>query len=252
MSLSGLQRKQLKDAIIDAFPNNAKLEQMFFYELDKNLNTIAGEGCLEDIVFKIIQTAEVQGWMKDLINAAQNSNKNNLKLKNIAEELLLFVEIPINKVTGKEFATAVEVKSVCDKPFNQGDTISKNPKKQSIFNLQGAQFGGGLVNAETVNAYQIGGNITNYATEQKQNLAQIAAEIQQLLTQLEQTNPTMTSAQKMAVVAQAVEEIEKNPTLKARVVGALKSGGAEALKEALDHPLVNVFIAATEGWQDAE
>ena len=43
----------------------------------------------------------------------------------------------------------------------------------------------------------------------------------------------------MTVVAKVVDEIEKNPTLKARVVGALKSGGKEALKEAVDHPLVN-------------
>ncbi|MDF5733931.1 MAG: CHAT domain-containing protein, partial [Rhizonema sp. PD38] len=33
--------------------------------------------------------------------------------------------------------------------------------KRSNFNLQGAQFAGGLVDAETVNAHQIGGNITN-------------------------------------------------------------------------------------------
>ena len=157
MNLSGLQRKQLKDALIDAFPNKAKLDQMFFYELDKNLDAIAGEGCLEDIVFKIIQTAEAQGWMKDLINAAEKSNNNNLKLKNIAKELLLFIDRPITELTGKEFATSVEVKSVYDKAFNQGDTISTNPKKQSIFNLQGAQFGGGLVNAQTVNAHQIRG-----------------------------------------------------------------------------------------------
>ena len=135
---------------------------------------------------------------------------------------------------------------------NKGDTMSQNPKKQSTFNLQGSQFGGGLVDADTVNAEQIGGNITNYTTEQKQNLTQVAAEIRQLLTQLEQTNPTTTSVQKMAVVAQAVDEIEKNLTLKARVVGALESGGTEALKEALDHPLVNIFVAAVEGWQDAD
>jgi hypothetical protein len=48
---------------------------------------------------------------------------------------------------------------------NQGDTM---PKKESNFNLQGAQFGGGLVDAETVNAHQIGGNITNYTSQQQQ------------------------------------------------------------------------------------
>ena len=40
-------------------------------------------------------------------------------------------------------------------------------KRESNFSLQGAQFGGGLVNADTVNAHQIGGNITNNAQEQR-------------------------------------------------------------------------------------
>jgi CHAT domain len=43
--------------------------------------------------------------------------------------------------------------------------------KQSHFNLQGTQFAGGLVDADTVNAHQIGGNI--YNSEQKQNLEQV-------------------------------------------------------------------------------
>ncbi|MUG99138.1 CHAT domain-containing protein [Scytonema sp. UIC 10036] len=47
------------------------------------------------------------------------------------------------------------------------------PRKESNFNLQGAQFGGGLVNAETVNAHQIGGNITNYTSQQQQNPEQV-------------------------------------------------------------------------------
>ena len=92
----------------------------------------------------------------------------------------------------------------------------------------------------------------NYATEQKQTLAEAAAEIQQLLEQLSQTNPTTTTAEKMAVVTEAAEQIEKDPTLKSRVVGALKSGGTEAFKEAIDHPLVNILVATIEGWKDAE
>ncbi|MEJ6486731.1 pentapeptide repeat-containing protein [Nostoc punctiforme UO1] len=124
--------------------------------------------------------------------------------------------------------------------------------KSSSFNLQGAQFAGGLVNADTVNAHQIGGNITNYSPEQKQNLAEAAAEIQQLLNQLGQTYPTATTSQKMSVVAKAVDEIENNPTLKARVIGALKAGGTEAFKELIDHPLVNILLASIDGWQEAE
>jgi len=52
----------------------------------------------------------------------------------------------------------------------------------------------------------------------------------------------------MAVVAQAVEIVENNPTLKQRVIGVLKSAGTEAFKEALDNPIANVLVAAFQGW----
>ncbi len=48
---------------------------------------------------------------------------------------------------------------------NQGDIMPQNYKKESNFNLQNAQFGGGLVNADTVTTEQIGGNITNYGQD---------------------------------------------------------------------------------------
>lgn len=88
MNLSGQQRKKLQDALIDAFPTMASLEQMLSYELERNLGAIAGEGSLQKIVFQLIQTAVSQGWIKNLLNAACNENPGNLRLKNIAEELL--------------------------------------------------------------------------------------------------------------------------------------------------------------------
>jgi Effector-associated domain 1/CHAT domain len=88
MSLSGQQRKELQLALIDAFPNTASLEQMLAFELDKNLRAIAGEGSLQDIVFKLIQTANSEGWVEDLVNAARNSNPGNLRLKVIAEGIV--------------------------------------------------------------------------------------------------------------------------------------------------------------------
>ena len=60
-------------------------------------------------------------------------------------------------------ATALQRPSFYAQAYhNQGDTMTPGPRKQSNFNLQGAQFAGGLVDAETVNAHQIGGNITNH------------------------------------------------------------------------------------------
>ncbi len=88
MSLSGQQRKELQLALIDAFPNMASLEQMLSFELDKNLRAIADEGSLQDIVFKLIQTAIAQGWVKDLVDAACNSNPGNQQLRAIARGIL--------------------------------------------------------------------------------------------------------------------------------------------------------------------
>lgn len=88
MSLSGQQRKRLQDALIDAFPNTASLEQMLAFELNKNLRAIAGEGSLQEIVFRLIQVAESQGWIEDLVRGAYNSNPGNQRLRIIAGELL--------------------------------------------------------------------------------------------------------------------------------------------------------------------
>ncbi|MGI8502134.1 MAG: pentapeptide repeat-containing protein [Hassallia sp.] len=72
---------------------------------------------------------------------------------------------------------------------NQGDTMPQSPKKQSTFNLQNAQFGGGLVDGETVNAHQIGGNITNNAQEQPTETKNIDAKTILILA----ANPKTTS-----------------------------------------------------------
>ncbi len=127
----------------------------------------------------------------------------------------------------------------------KGDYIQGN-KEDTI--TQSGSFAV-VVNKGNINAHNVGKSINE---SQPQSLAQAAAEIQQLLEQLSQTNPTSTNAQKMAVVAEAVDHIERDPTLKARVINALKMGGIEAFKEAIDHPLVNILAAGMEGWKEAE
>ncbi|NET82057.1 MAG: hypothetical protein F6J94_08930 [Moorea sp. SIO1F2] len=125
-------------------------------------------------------------------------------------------------------------------------------QKYNKYDLSKAQFAGGFIDADKVEAHRIGGDIYNYAPEQKQNLADAAAEIQALLQQLEQSYPTSTTLEKQVVVTEALKCIENNPSLKARVIGALKVGGIEAIKELVDNPLINIFLAAVDGWQEAE
>ncbi|MBE9209231.1 pentapeptide repeat-containing protein [Nostoc sp. LEGE 06077] len=111
-------------------------------------------------------------------------------------------------------------------------------------------------NSQFVDTAQSGSNPTfnqyNYTPEQRQNLVEAAKEIEALLQHLQQSYPTTTTSEKMSVVAKAVDEIERNPTLKARVIGALKAGGTEAFKELVDNPLINILLASIEGWQEAE
>nr|WP_293134896.1 pentapeptide repeat-containing protein [Okeania sp. SIO3I5] len=129
-------------------------------------------------------------------------------------------------------------------------------KEGTKFDLRSATFGGGFSGRDQIGGGgfagrdQIGGTFNDYSTnpEAKQNLVEVAQEIQQLLKQLEQSNSTETTVGQMAVAAQAIEIVENNPTLKQRVIGVLRSAGTEAFKEALDNPVANVLVAAFQGW----
>jgi hypothetical protein len=64
------QRKKLRDALISAFLDKRKLEEMLYFELDKQLNEIAQDSDLEYVVFQLIRRAEAEGWLVDLVQAA--------------------------------------------------------------------------------------------------------------------------------------------------------------------------------------
>lgn len=123
---------------------------------------------------------------------------------------------------------------------NQGDTMS-DKSESSSYNLTGAKFGGGFAGT---GGTQSGGIFNDYSSNP--SLAEAAAEIQQLLQQLETTNPTATNADKRAVVNQAIDAIENNAALKARVIAALNSSGTEALKTAINHPLAKNMMPFIE------
>lgn len=110
----------------------------------------------------------------------------------------------------------------------------------------------GVGYAETVNAEQLAGEIHNYAPEQGQSLGEAAAEIQQLLDQLEKTYPSETVAQQEAIARKAVESIEKNPASKRRLLGAIREAGIEVFMELINHPAIRIIKAAFEGWQNSE
>ena len=86
-------------------------------------------------------------------------------------------------------------------------------------------------------------DIVNYGNEKRQSLAEAASDIQDLLKQLEQSNPTASDAEKVAYIN---EEIE--PDLKSRFLNAVKVGGEEAIESSLDRRYINVMKAIIQAW----
>jgi translation initiation factor IF-2 len=108
----------------------------------------------------------------------------------------------------------------------------------------------GIGYAETVNAEQVAGVLNNYPLEQRQNLVEAAAEIQQLLRQLEQSYPTQTPEDRKVFVAEAIKQIESNAPLKKHLISALRAGSLEALKKLVQHPAIDILVATFEGWKN--
>ena len=86
-----------------------------------------------------------------------------------------------------------------------------------------------------------------YQSQQNQNLDATKKEIQQILNQLAQTNPTTD------VVTEAIhQKIKTDPTFKARLLAALKAGGLEALKAIFNHPAFSIPAETIKGYLEAE
>ena len=109
------------------------------------------------------------------------------------------------------------------------------------YDMRGTQFAGGF--AETVQGDQVGGTINNAAAETP-SLAEAAAEIQNLLKQLEASNPTATEAGQTAFLNVMIP-----PTKRERFIGALRAASGAAIEEV---PYGSVLKALVEGWQKPE
>lgn len=95
MKLIGQQYQQLKDALLDAFPTLAKLTEMVQFRLDKNLQAIALGDDLGEVAFKLIRTAEAEGWTARLIVAARESNPGNPMLLAFSQQFGLAPTAPL-------------------------------------------------------------------------------------------------------------------------------------------------------------
>jgi hypothetical protein len=222
-----------------------------------------------------IVAMEKRGGDKFLLRAATAPDANHSELnaeyfttynqvKALAEqEIQVLLKEKDNRICSLEnmIATALQRPSFYAENYhNQGDTMPEDQNNEYNFHgsvgsvaNQGNIGSSGNENTIGNAAADVKGDQKsiqhnyNYTPEQRQTLAEAAAEIQQLLKQLEQTNPTATEVEQKAFLTAAIP-----PTKRQRFVNALQEGGKELFKELMDNMYINTAIATIEGWQSAE
>lgn len=113
---------------------------------------------------------------------------------------------------------------------------------------QGGNSGIRFMYGGKVTAENVAGVI--YTESRNRDLNTVAQEIQLLLQKLETSFPMNTTYGKIGLVAEAVKQVENQPTLKQRLIAALKKGGTKAFEKAIDHPVASFFVGAVEGWTE--
>ena len=84
--LTGQQFSQLSDALLAAY-DYPSLQSMLKFRLDRELNRLAGDSsrAFEYVVYDVINKADKQGWVYDLLVAARQSNPGNPTLLAFAQ-----------------------------------------------------------------------------------------------------------------------------------------------------------------------
>jgi hypothetical protein len=134
---------------------------------------------------------------------------------------------------------------------------SPSAQKTDARSLHGDYVHGNKIMGDSVAGDKIGrdkiiGNKIGTQINHGQSLPQAAKEIKDLLSQLDKDYDNSTPTGQAMIGANVIASIEKNPTLKARIVNALKEGGSTALEEAIDHPAVKPLVAMIKGFIDAK
>ena len=94
-SLEHDEEERFNAALLDAFTDDFKLEQMLWFRLGRKLAEIVpGESNRQKIVFKLIQDANAGGWWAQLLQAARDSQPQSLHLLTFAQEVGLAIAPP--------------------------------------------------------------------------------------------------------------------------------------------------------------
>ncbi|AFY56877.1 hypothetical protein Riv7116_4456 [Rivularia sp. PCC 7116] len=171
MGLAGSERKKLRQAIINAYPSKAKLKMMVSDELEENLDAIAGGENLNEIVFDLIDWAQSQGKLEELIGAAIKGNPGNQELREFQESIC------------NEFNDEKNIVELRESPQIADDGLESKSQNGKFINNIG-QITGGEV--------QFGDRITNQFIDEETKA--ILRDLQQTLQKTESKNVDTTNS----------------------------------------------------------
>ncbi len=181
--------------------------------------------------------AEIEKYIKQeyetKLKVIEGSYQKQLKSKD--EDLIkAYREKSSDMLMVIEMLSSSQQQTIINNNLNMTSGNTYNTEKTGIVHNEDSPISGGIIAGE-------------YNEAAKQDLTQAAAaEIQQLLDQLAQDNPTKTFAEKGAVADIVVGEIVNNPSRWQKVIKVIKAMGIEALAEALDNPIFNIAKAGIE------
>ncbi|NMG10545.1 effector-associated domain EAD1-containing protein [Brasilonema sp. UFV-L1] len=84
---NGERLQQFHKALLSGFPTTAKLKQMIRFKLDENLDAIAGGANHSEVVSNLIEWANAEGRLEELLIAARKDNLGNPDLRRFDEQM---------------------------------------------------------------------------------------------------------------------------------------------------------------------
>ena len=143
---------------------------------------------------------------------------------------------------GKGYRDIIIKNEIHNSNNNQQTQGDNKPMSTTIHQHgQGDNIGGDKVLGD-----KIGTQINNST-----DLAQATRDIKALFAELDQSHDKTTRSGQMMIAAKTVEAIEGDPTIKQRLINAVKEGGAAAIEETIKHPAIKPVVAALKGYMDA-
>ncbi len=201
--------------------------------------------------------AEVEQYLKREyeIQLKAIEKKYRLQLNAKDEQIEIYKQNSANIMKMAELVAKVSNPTIVNV---EAKAVAESESKGNTYNQSG-NFGiGHMSGGEIKEGAKVAGVINE---AQPKNLAEVAAEIQDLLNYFEQNNPTIIEAQRMVKTAterqpelknaKMIEEaIEATPTLKQRLRAAGEAAYVETVKMLL--PPVGVAIEAVKAWNNPE